>query len=106
MLLAHNESRAKADARLGRGWWRGEKWLELRPDDLERLVVFEQRSVNFGEALEYRGVGGEMLTHLGKRPDNIYAHGNRLRTVQHHRGHDRTVFSEGVGRELRVLPAL
>ncbi len=101
-----HESRAKADARLGRGRWRGKKWLELRPDDLERLIVFEKRPIDLGEALENCGVGGELLSRLGKCPDDIHTHRDRLRDIQHHRSHDRSVFGKGVGRKLRVLPAL
>ena len=96
----------KADALFReRRWWCEER-LESRPDGSQRMVVFEQRSVDLGEALEYRGVGGELLSHLGKCPDDIHTHRDRLRAIQHHRSHDRSVFGEGVGRKLRMLPAL
>ena len=61
----------EADLRFGRCRRRVQERLKLTPDDLERLVVLEQGLINFREAFQDLGIGGDLPAHLDERPDHI-----------------------------------
>ena len=88
----------------GRGGW-AEEGLQFAPDDLQGCVVFEERMVDFGQALEDVGVGRYWLAHLDEGADDVQAHGDGARAVQDGGRHDGAVFGEGVGRVFAVPSA-
>lgn len=55
----------------------------------------QQRSVDFGEAFEDGGVGGEVFAHFHKGADDKDAHGNRARSAENVGGHEGVVLREG-----------
>ena len=93
------------DLRFGRCGRRVQERLKLTPDDLERLVVLEQGLINFREAFQDLGIGGDLPAHLDERPDHIQAHGHGLRAVEDIGRHQRTMLGEGVGACLGKLEA-
>lgn len=93
---------AEADARLGRfGWWI-EEGLELRPDDAQGVIVFEERFIHFGETFENGGVGHELLALLHEGAHNIDAHLDGARAMQDVGGHERAMFGKGPGAVCRA----
>ena len=76
---------------------RCEERLDLPPEAEEGLVVGEEGFVDFCEAFEDFGIGGEVLAHLHESPHDEEAHLHCLRAVEHGRGHDGPMFGEGVG---------
>jgi hypothetical protein len=69
----------------------------LLKDFAQGGVVEQQGFVNFGQAPEDGGVGGEVLAHFDESADDVQAHGNRAGAVENRGGHEGAVFGEGKG---------
>src|SRR6266404_5793461 len=64
----------EADFWLWRHWRGSEQRAEFLVNVTESAVVEEQGFVNFGQALEDGGVGGEVLAHFDEGAHDVQAH--------------------------------
>jgi hypothetical protein len=86
------------------GWrWRLKERAEFLVDVAECAIVQEEGFINFGEAFEDGGVGGEVFAHFDEGPDDEETHLYRLGTVEHCGSHERAMFREGEGQILPVM---
>src|ERR1039458_6272619 len=79
---------------------------EMLKDFAQGGVVEEQGPVNFGQAPEDGGVGGEVLAHFDKSADDVQAHGNRAGAVENRGGDQGAVFGEGERPIFQMLTSL
>ena len=56
----------------------------------------EEGFVDFGEAFEDGGVGGEVFAHFDEGTDDIETHGDRAGAVEDGGGHESAVLGEGM----------
>ena len=61
----------------------------------------EQVLVNFSQAFEDGGIGGDVLAHPDEGADDEEAHLNCLGAVQHRGGHQRAMLGKGEGQVFR-----
>lgn len=85
----------EADFGFGRGRGRLKQGAELLVDVAECAIVQEEGFINFGEALEDGGVGGEIFAHFDEGADDVNAHGHRTGAVEHSGNHQCALLGEG-----------
>ena len=96
----------EADLRFGgNGGSARQEQLQLLPESEERFVVFEQFRVVLRDLLENPGMPGEDFSLLDEGPDNVEAHFDGARAVEHRGHHDRTVLRESPRAMLDVVTA-
>ena len=93
----------EADFGFGRRGRRLKQRAEFLVDLAQRAIVQEEGLVNFSQAFENGGVGGEILAHFDKGTGDLHTHGYGARAVEDVGGHEGTVFGERVGRILAML---
>lgn len=74
---------------------RGERRQEFLVDVAQGAVVEEEGFVNFGEAFENGGVGGEFFAHFDEGANDVNAHGNCAGATENVGSHEGTVLGEG-----------
>src|SRR5688572_2998524 len=77
----------EADAPLGWISWRLKQGQELAINIAERCVVLKQCLVDLGEARQYCGIGGNVLTKADESTHNEDAHASRMVAAQDVRSH-------------------
>ena len=92
----------EADLGLWLRWRRLQLRAELVIDFSQSRIMDEQGFVNLGQAFEDGGTGGVLLPHLDKSTDDVNAHGDRARAVEHVGGHKGAMFGESDRWEPRV----
>lgn len=95
----------KADFGLWRRWRRLKEWPEFLVDVAERAIVQEEGFIDFGQAFEDGGVGGEVLAHFDEGTNDVHAHRDGAGAVEDVGGHEGAVFGEGVGQSAAATAA-
>lgn len=96
----------EADLRFcGRGGSIRKEQLQLLPESQQRFVVFEEFCVVLSDLLEDLGMPGKDFALFDERPDNIKAHFDSARAIEHGGDHDGAVLGEDVRKMLDVVAA-
>jgi hypothetical protein len=88
-----------------RSGWRREQRVQFQVDVPQGDVVGEEGPVDFGQALQDGGIGGQVLAHSDEGADDEKAHFDCLGAVENRGGHERAMFGEGKGTILPVATA-